>query len=39
MKTLNLMVDCDGKTNILVLREILLDLLLRMYISSIINKP
>jgi hypothetical protein len=39
MKTLNLMVDCDGKTNILVLREILLDLLLRMCISSIINKP
>ncbi len=38
MKTLNLMVDCDGRTNNVVLKELLLNLLLRMCISSIINK-
>jgi hypothetical protein len=39
MNFLNLMVDCDGKKNIVVLRKLLLNLLLRMCISSIINTP
>jgi hypothetical protein len=39
MKFFNLMVDCDGKKNIVVLRKLLLNLLLRMCISLIINSP
>jgi hypothetical protein len=39
IKFLNLIVDCDGKKNIVVLRKLLLNLLLGMCISSIINTP